>query len=87
MTTLSNFSILSSIFLLLPGILMDACIRSFNDEKEVLAISCVSYLQSTLLDTSKISNVDVDAYIFLLNSQGNFFLSTFIYSRKTNVIS
>ena len=67
---------------------MDACIRSFNDEKEVLAISCVSYLQSTLLDTSKINNTDVDAYIFLLNSQGNnFFLHTFEYSRKTKIIS
>ena len=79
MTTLSNFSILPSIFLLLPGILMDACIRSFNDEKEVLAISCVSYLQSTLLDTSKISNVDVDAYIFLLNSQGNIFFCLVLF--------
>lgn len=67
---------------------MDACIRSFNDKKEVLAISCVSYLQSTLLDTSKISDADVDAYIFLLNSQGKvYFLLPFIYSRKTKVLS
>ena len=66
---------------------MDACIRSFDDANEVLGISCVSYRQSTLLDTFEISNADVHAYIFLMNSQGNFyFFLPFICFGKTNIL-
>ena len=49
---------------------MDACIRSFN-QNQLIGISCISYWQSTILDTSRISNTNTGAYAFLLKSDGN----------------
>ena len=54
-------------------ILMDACMRSFH-QNQLIGISCISYWQSTILDTSRISNTNTGAYAFLLNSDGNFLL-------------
>ena len=54
------------------GVLMDACIRSIRGT-EVLGISCISYIQSSLFDTSRINDASIDAYLFVMTTQGKYF--------------
>ena len=53
------------------GLLLDLCIRNLDSSNKVVALSCISYSMSNYLETSRINDADIDAYVFLINEKGN----------------
>ena len=51
------------------GLLLDLCIRNLDSSNKVVALSCISYSMSNYLETSRINDADIDAYVFLINEK------------------